>query len=172
MALTLCGDQGSDIRRLCHVDTPPLTPPSFSLSHFSLLTLSLSLPIFVLSFVSDKQIEAYKRSVEKKKTKIPPISERPSYDYGTPVGGGRVGGVRAVANVGSSSSRARGEGESDQYDSHDRGRERDGERRVVKQGRVGGGRKAVPLYQRLAMQAKVEAERESKEKVSHSQPVS
>ncbi len=81
--------------------------------------------------------------------------------------------MRAVGNVGSSSSRARADAESDQYDSHDRGRERDrdGERRVVKQIR-GGGRKAVPLYQRLAMQAKVEAERESKEKVSHSQPVS
>ena len=78
----------------------------------------------------------------------------------------RGGAGRATGGSSSSSSHARADAESD-HDSHDRHRQ--GERRGVKPGRGavgGGGRKAVPLYQRLAAQAKVDAERESKEKVS------
>ena len=86
-----------------------------------------------------------------------------------------MGGGGLKASVGSSSSRARVDGDRDPYEAPDR--PRDGERRAVKQGRGGGGgggggaggsggKKSVPLYKRLAAQAKMEAERESKEKVS------
>lgn len=124
--------------------------------HLSLLAFVLNMPFSLYL----EQLDEYKRSVEKKKIKIPPIAERSPHEYATPAGG--RGGARAGDS--SSSSHARADADSE-YDSHDR--HRDGDRRGVKQSRGGGGgKKSIPLFQRLAMQAKVEAERESKEKVS------